>query len=75
MSCEKLTQLEGWGYEHKDVKITMQDGTDILCRPHSWEYLDNGVAYTVKLLTPYGNNPAGSLIDIEEIDIKEQHVV
>ena len=73
---EKLKQLEGWGYEFKNVKITFNDGTSILCIPQTWDYEEDGsMAYTVRLIAAYGKYAAGSLYQVEETDIKEQQVV
>lgn len=73
---EKLKQLEEWGYEFRNVRITFVDETSVICIPQTWDYEEDGsMAYTVRLVEPYDKYPAGVLYQVQETDIKSQQVV
>lgn len=76
LEYEKLKQLEGWGYDFKNVKITFKDGSSMVCKPKHWDYEEDGrLTYTVELVVPYGKYPVGAYYPIEETDIKAQQIV
>lgn len=69
MQLEKLKLLEKLHYSGKNARVLLADGSTIIGIPWDWSYLENSVAYTVKLIEPVESCPAGFLFTIENEEI------
>ncbi len=69
MQVEKLKVLEKFHYAGKNARVVLTNGSIIIGIPWDWSYLENSVAYTVKLIEPTEDCPAGFFYTIENEEI------